>query len=42
MLSSQRLMIVKQKIVNYHGRVDKVTLTNKDPTPFIEEAKRKE
>ena len=34
--------MVKKKIVDHHGRVENVKLFDVDPTPFRNEAKRKE
>ena len=42
MLTSQRVMMIHKKIIDYHGRVDNVKLFNKDPTTYIAEAKQKE
>ena len=42
MLTSQKVFMVKKKIVDHHGRVENVKLFNCDPTPFRVEAKRKE
>ena len=42
MLTSQRVMMIHKKIVEYHGRIDAVKVFDTDPTPFIEEAAEKE
>ena len=42
MLTSQRVMMLHKKIVEYHGRIENVKVFNKDPTMFIEAAKEKE
>ena len=42
MLTSQKVFMVKKKIVDHHGRVENVKLFNTDPTPFRNDAKRKE
>ena len=35
-------MMLKKRIVDYHGRIENVKLYNKDPTNFIKEAKAQE
>ena len=35
MLTSQRVMMIHKKIVEYHGRIEQVKVFNKDPTHFI-------
>ena len=42
MLTSQRVMMIQKKIVDHHGRIENVKVFNKDPTPFIKEAKERE
>ena len=42
MLTSQKVFMVKKKIVDHHGRVENVKLFNTDPTPARNEARRKE
>ena len=42
MLTSQRVMMIQKKIVDHHGRIENVKVFNKDPTPFIKEAKQRE
>ena len=38
MLTSSRMMMVKQKIIERHGRVENIQLYDKDPTSFKKEA----
>ena len=42
MLTSQKVFMVKKKIVDHHGRVENVRLFDCDPTPFRNDAKRRE
>ena len=35
MLTSQRVMMLHKKIIEYHGRIDNVKVFDKDPTQFI-------
>ena len=38
MLTSSRMMMVKQKIIERHGRVENIVLYDKDPTGYKKEA----
>ena len=40
MLTSSRMMMVKQKIIDHHGRVENIKLYDRDPTPFVKEAEQ--
>ena len=42
MLTSQRVMMIHKKIIEYHGRIENVKVFDKDPTPFIQAAKEAE
>ena len=33
-------MMVKQKIIDHHGRVENIKLYDRDPTPFVKEAEQ--
>ena len=41
MLSSSRVMMIKQKIIDHHGRVENIQLYDKDPTIYKKEAEEK-